>query len=863
MAGAKRYAVETEFTIADSASKVLDRIGKGAGALGASFDKAQGRWNALGAKLTQTAQVFGAAALGAAAAAGRKYVEFEDVLTKAGSKFTDLDVTGATYAEDLDALSKAAQKVGATTKYSASDAAGALDKMAMAGLTSRQSMALLMGTTNLATAAGIDLTGAVDMATDSLGMFGMMKDAAGNPLDEAGLEASMNRIADVVAKTTNMANLDMPMWFEAAKQGASAFTSFGGSIEEFSAVAGILANDGIKGSAGGTAIRNIMLGMAGTTGPAKKALAALGVDVYDAEGKMRPFASLIEQLSAGLSGLGDEDKAAYLSDLFGKENISPALMLVSEGADKIREYTDALRAAGGTASTIARAQEKSLAGQLASLSSAMEAKQLQFGEALKNAGGLRVLERFISFVQNLDLSPLIGVFSAAFEKIGEIVMTTAEYLGEYTDFGGKMNLGAVAESIRSMDVIPIVRALGDMIAHLKSIAGFLVNHAGLVALAAKAWGAYQIAMMALVPVVRGAQLAGSLGGIGKAALGAGQAMSAGLRIASLSARGMGGAAAFMAAEAGTGARLFAKFLTPVLGAFRSLGTLALSAGHAVAGAVSAAGSAIASFFSATVVPLLMNPVTWIAAGIAALAALVVACVAHWETWGRTVSGAVGIVVPGLNVIMGIVHSVADRWDGIAASFRDGGILAGLSAIGGAIKAGIFDALSSTVELLRKIPVVGAPLSAIFEGFARNWELFFSAVDNVKKAFSDGGFVAGIAAIGGAILSAILSPVEAVLSALSHIPGIGRWIEPATEAISRFRDTLSGFGAGNGEFVTKMPAGSEGSFSPTMTSARAEQYSREESVTRSEVELKLAAGLEPSGAVSAPGITVSRRHSGSF
>ena len=130
-----RYTVETEFLLVDHFSIQLDKLGFADNllnkTLGVSLLKAQQRWEALGQKIAQVSAVIGTAAVGAAINASKKYIEFEDVVTKAGSKFVDLDVTSGTFLDDLDALSEAAQQVGAVTKYTASDAAGVLDKMAM------------------------------------------------------------------------------------------------------------------------------------------------------------------------------------------------------------------------------------------------------------------------------------------------------------------------------------------------------------------------------------------------------------------------------------------------------------------------------------------------------------------------------------------------------------------------------------------------------------------------------------------------------------------------------------------------------------------------------------------------------------
>ena len=156
-----RYQILTEFSFIDNASKAMNKLGLSGRVLertvGVGLVKAQRDWELLGLGALKAVGAIGSAAkqmvTSGVTSSLQKYTEFEDTLTKAGTKFIDLDVRSSDYAENLEELSRAAQKVGAVTKYTASDAAGALDKMAMAGLSSKQAMDMLMGTTNLATAA--------------------------------------------------------------------------------------------------------------------------------------------------------------------------------------------------------------------------------------------------------------------------------------------------------------------------------------------------------------------------------------------------------------------------------------------------------------------------------------------------------------------------------------------------------------------------------------------------------------------------------------------------------------------------------------------------------------------------------------
>jgi TP901 family phage tail tape measure protein len=192
--------------------------------------------------------------------------------------------------------------VAAETEFNAVDTAGALDKMAMAGLTSGQSMALLKGTTNLATATCVDLTTAVDIATDALGAFNMTKDEFGRPLDEAGLKTNLDRISDVVARTTNMFNTDIGMWFESVQKGAPVFTKVGQSLEDFSAMVGVLANSGIKGAEAGTALRNVITGLTPSSDKAAEALENMGIRVKDSAGNMNNIIDIIGDFEKVMGG---------------------------------------------------------------------------------------------------------------------------------------------------------------------------------------------------------------------------------------------------------------------------------------------------------------------------------------------------------------------------------------------------------------------------------------------------------------------------------------------------------------------------------------------------------------------------------
>ena len=420
---ASRYEISTIFKMIDNWSDPMKKIAGSSTVLAkkvsADMQKTKMQIQAAGRAMKAMAGV--AAAAGVALAGKtvvdsvKTYVEFEDAVTKAGSKFKDVDVTSAEYNQTLEKLQASAREVGALTKFSAVDSANALDKMAMAGLTSEQSMGMLMGTTNLAAAVGLDLTSAVDMATDAMGAFNLVSE------DQDQISTNMNRIADVVAKTTNMANLDMNMWFESVKMGASTFTSLGGTIEEFSAYAGTLANAGIKGGMAGNALKNIMLNLSAPAKAGADALKELGISVFDASGRMKPITEIMKQFEKNLAGVADDRKAALLNDIFGKEQISSFNVLLSAGSKNLAEFTKTLENSGGTAETIAGAQMKSFAGMIEQLKSAWQDKQLSLGKAFEVGGAKDALANLITYVQNFDVSQIAAALTQIMQAIPGIV----------------------------------------------------------------------------------------------------------------------------------------------------------------------------------------------------------------------------------------------------------------------------------------------------------------------------------------------------------------------------------------------------------------------------------------------------------
>jgi TP901 family phage tail tape measure protein len=366
----KRFSVEAIFSAVDRLTAPVSRMQAKIGKFSKSAESSMKRINSFtgkasagiksGAKTVAMALALPTAALTKAAMTGADY---EQSLVNAAAKFPGVIRRGSDAFKALDA---AAQKTGATTEYSASQAADALNFLAMAGFNAEQSIAALPGVVDLATAASVDLGTATDIATDSIGAFGMMSK------DASILSKNLTRINDVLAKTTTTANTNMVDMFEAIKDGAPIATTAGASLETFSAMVGTLANAGIKGSNAGTTLKNMFVTLSAPVASAASTLRRLKISTKDANGNMRDMFDILADLNKATSGMGTATKTGVLESIFGKIPLSGVNILLRAGADELRGYRAQLEAAGGSSKEMANTMRDTVQGRFKGLMSAIE-----------------------------------------------------------------------------------------------------------------------------------------------------------------------------------------------------------------------------------------------------------------------------------------------------------------------------------------------------------------------------------------------------------------------------------------------------------------------------------------------------------
>jgi TP901 family phage tail tape measure protein len=216
--------------------------------------------------------------------------------------------------------------------------------------------------------------------------------------DSEQLGRNLQRVNDVIAKTSNSANTSVTDLFEAIKDGGPVATTAGASLETFAALAGTLANAGIKGSRAGTTLKNTFLSIAAPSNSAAKILKRLGVQTQDADGNMLDIVQTLDGLNKSLDGLGSAERSAILEGIFGKIPIAGVNVLLAAGTDQLKEYRRALEGAGGASAAMAEIMRDTVQGRLNSLKSALEGVSIRLF-SMNNGPLSDAIEKMTEFVR--------------------------------------------------------------------------------------------------------------------------------------------------------------------------------------------------------------------------------------------------------------------------------------------------------------------------------------------------------------------------------------------------------------------------------------------------------------------------------
>lgn len=314
--------------------------------------------------------------------------DFEEGMSKVKA------ISGAT-AEDMTKLTEKAKEMGAKTKFSATESAEALQYMAMAGWKTNDMLNGLEGIMNLAAASGEDLALTSDIVTDALTAF--------------GLKASDSaHFADILASASSNSNTNVSMLGESFKYVAPLCGSLKFSAEDTAIALGLMANAGIKGSQGGTALRASLSRLVKPTGDVAAAMDQYGITLTNSDGSMKTLGEVMDLLRDKMGGLDESTKAQVATTLFGQEAMSGMLAIINASPEDYEKLTNAIKNCDGAAENMADTMNDNLKGQVTLLKSALEGL------------GIAVYEKFQEPLKNVvkGINEMVGQLQTAFNERG-------------------------------------------------------------------------------------------------------------------------------------------------------------------------------------------------------------------------------------------------------------------------------------------------------------------------------------------------------------------------------------------------------------------------------------------------------------
>lgn len=267
-------------------------------------------------------------------------------------------ISGAT-GSDLKELTSKAKQMGATTQFSATEAANAMEYMAMAGWKTKDMVSGIGGIMNLAAASGSDLARTSDIVTDALTAFGKSASDSG-------------RFADVMAAASSNANTNVEMMGETFKYVGAAAGTMGYSIQDIALATGLMANSGIKGSEAGTALRSVITRMAKPTKESSAAMKKLGISMTDSKGRMKSFGTIMQDMRKSMKGMTEDQKASYAAMLGGQEAMSGVLAIANASEKDFNKLSKAIDNSKNAAQNMAKVKLDNLKGDVTILQSSME-----------------------------------------------------------------------------------------------------------------------------------------------------------------------------------------------------------------------------------------------------------------------------------------------------------------------------------------------------------------------------------------------------------------------------------------------------------------------------------------------------------
>lgn len=426
------------------------------------FKQIEGVGKTAGSYMVKGAQAFGVASTAVAGFGGsavKAGMSFDAAMSQVSA------ISGAT-GGSFDALRSKAMEMGAKTKFSATEAAEAMNYMAMAGWKDQDMLNGIAGIMDLAAASGEDLASTSDIVTDALTAFGLTASDSGH-------------FADVLAAASSNANTNVGMMGETFKYVAPLAGAMGYSAEDTALAIGLMAGSGIKGSQAGTSLRSVLTRLVKPTKESGTAMDALGISVMNSDGSMKSLGDVIGDLRTAFSGLTKEEKTSYAAMLGGQEAMSGLLAIVNATPEEVAKLTGALEECDGAAKKMADTMMDNLAGDIQKFKSNVETLQITISDALTPTlrgfaqFGTKAMEQLTSGFQAGGMD---GFFSALTSVATNAVAILAKGAPRFVEVSFKF-VESLAEGIlnaRNNIILSAQEMIGILVEGLN---GFISSHA--------------------------------------------------------------------------------------------------------------------------------------------------------------------------------------------------------------------------------------------------------------------------------------------------------------------------------------------------------------------------------------------------
>ena len=310
----------------------------------------------------------GAAAVGIMGASVKKFADFESAMLDMKSVYDPSEIPDGLYKNMTDQ----AKQLGASTKFSAQEAAQGMKELAAAGMKPDQVMKAIAGTLDLAAAGEMEVAAASEIVSNGLNMFGMSADKAGH-------------FADVLAKAGALGSLSVQDMGNSLKYVGPVAAAAGWSLESVSGALVALSNNGIKGEQGGTVLRGVLTKLVAPSKEASKMMQGMGFSVVDSAGKMKSLSKIVDEFNAKSANMTESQRLAAVTTLVGTTNMAGFLALLKTGGAALDKYTNDLIGADGAAKAMAAIKMGGLGGAFELMMGSIDGVFISLGERLAPA----------------------------------------------------------------------------------------------------------------------------------------------------------------------------------------------------------------------------------------------------------------------------------------------------------------------------------------------------------------------------------------------------------------------------------------------------------------------------------------------